>query len=416
MSLSGDEITLHIIAPFHTIVSIEWSHCAFTGKVLRFSKMMRKRGYKVIEYSNGTTESMANEQVMILSREELERHLDKKQAFHGGNAVINSPLHKLFHERLVPEVKKRVKDGDIVCHPFGFPPHISLVEDLKEVAKVIHVESGIGYPNCGLAFRIYESYAWMHWHYGKGVEKVGVPTDGGSNYHFVAPNYFDLEEWDVVVDPSAIPNPLTEAFEDHRDALRKRGLSVPSALLDTSNVRYIGFLGRVYDRKGVDLIVHLANQMPDEMFVICGQIEDEDRKRYIGGAVHHNLMGVEAITGRARSAYMGSAKCMLMPTKFIEPFGGSGVEGMLCGTPLIASDFGAFTETVEHGVTGYRCHTMGDWIAAIKSIGKLSRSTVAERARARYSLETIGKTYDGIFKTLRDLLEKGYYTLHSHII
>ena len=63
--------TLHIIGLFHTVTSPKYSHCAFTGKVLRFSKMMKLYGYKVIEYPNGISESETNENVMILSEEEL---------------------------------------------------------------------------------------------------------------------------------------------------------------------------------------------------------------------------------------------------------------------------------------------------------------------------------------------------------
>ncbi len=38
---------------------------------------------------------------------------------------------------------------------------------------------------------------------------------------------------------------------------------------------------------------------------------------------------------------------------------GAGVEAMLCGTPLLGSNYGAFQETIIHGVTGFRCNTLG---------------------------------------------------------
>ena len=41
---------LHLPAVPHTITSPECSHCAFTGKVLRFSPMMRSQGYEVLHY------------------------------------------------------------------------------------------------------------------------------------------------------------------------------------------------------------------------------------------------------------------------------------------------------------------------------------------------------------------------------
>jgi glycosyltransferase involved in cell wall biosynthesis len=53
-----------------------------------------------------------------------------------------------------------------------------------------------------------------------------------------------------------------------------------------------------------------------------------------------------SLEGRQRARVVGGALAMMMPTNFVEPFGGAGVEGMLTGTPLLASDWGAFTETV----------------------------------------------------------------------
>ena len=41
---------LRLPAVPHTITSPEYSHCAFTGKVLRFSPMMRSQGYEVLHY------------------------------------------------------------------------------------------------------------------------------------------------------------------------------------------------------------------------------------------------------------------------------------------------------------------------------------------------------------------------------
>ena len=444
---------LHMVGLFHTVPNREWSHCAFTGKVLRFAKMMRQFGYKVVEYSNGDSESHANEHVQMLTRAELDEQLERNKKAnpgikdHGGNAVRGAPLHLSFCRRLVPEIKQRVRDGDIVCHPFG-NPHQHLVADLKGTS-VIHVESGIGYPETWCANRIYESSAWMHWHYGKGEPVTGLypgePSvvfkerksikDGkevvekgdavairesrawGMNYHFVAPNYFDLSEWEAVEDIGLSVNPLLEMYAVHVQQLQKSKMPIPSALqrfLNGEHVPYVGFLGRVYDGKGVSIIKEIADRMPDELFVLCGQ---GDQDKYIMGAVHHNVIGIQPITGFERSLYLGHAKCALMPTQFIEPFGGSGVETMLCGTPLITSNFGAFHETVEHGVTGYRAVTLGDWCEAIRKAPLLPRKRIAEIARSKYGLRAVGDTYDRIFRSYADLLSgKGFYSEQAHFV
>jgi glycosyltransferase involved in cell wall biosynthesis len=100
-----------------------------------------------------------------------------------------------------------------------------------------------------------------------------------------------------------------------------------------------------------------------------------------------------------------------MPTNFLEPFGGSGVEGMLCGTPLVSSDYGAFTETVVPGLTGYRCKTLRDWLESLEKVEELDRQKVADHARQRFSLQACSVLYDKAFTQMYELYDRGWYTL-----
>lgn len=102
-----------------------------------------------------------------------------------------------------------------------------------------------------------------------------------------------------------------------------------------------------------------------------------------------------------------------MPTRFHEPFGGAGVEGQLVGTPLIASDCAAFAETVTHGVNGFRCKQLADWVAASDMVKDLDRTAIAAEARKRYSLETCGAMFDTAFRRIHDLYNgsRGWYNL-----
>ena len=59
------KIRLHILAIPHTITRDEYSHCAFTGKVLRFSPMMRSRGFEVFHYGVETSESGADKDINL---------------------------------------------------------------------------------------------------------------------------------------------------------------------------------------------------------------------------------------------------------------------------------------------------------------------------------------------------------------
>ena len=352
--------TLHLVGIFHTVHNSDYSHCAFTGKALRFAKMMKPFGYKVLEYSNEGSQSEADEKIVLLSRAEFDSFHGGRgeKDFHGDDAYVGSPAHTLFQERLIQEMKKRVGPQDIICHPFGHAHEILL----QEFPGCIHVETGIGYPTLmSGSKRIFESYAWMHYHQGK-------EGRNGSNYEWVVPNYFDVSEWEYEDEP-----------ED-----------------------YFAFMGRICPVKGLDTILEIARRR-DIKIKIAGQGDPTPW-------THPNIEYVGPLKGKERSDFIRKARASFMPTVFTEPFGGSGVEGMLCGTPLIAVDYGAFTETVIHGVTGYRCHTLQDWLDAVDNIDEIDRWTTMATARSRYSLEVCGEKYDKIFRDLSDLYGKGWYS------
>lgn len=374
--------TLHMIAPFHGLMSLRWSHCAFSMKAYKFSKMMQPLGYHVVEYANGESESEAMTKVQMMTEEELLKltgHQDKT-AFHGNTAVIGTAWHQEFEKRLKAALRERVKKGDIICHPFG-QAHASLP---KEFPEQQHVETGIGYPDNPFGcHRIFESYAWMHFHQGKHLYydaagkicyKDNSPIVGrnGSDYEWVVPNYFDLADWPV----------------DER----------------TDGSGYVLFFARIDQVKGMDIVKALAEH--GVKIKVAGQGKMDQWK-------HPNLEYLGPITGNARGPLLAGAKCHIMPSRFTEPFAGAGVESMLCGTPLIGSSFGAFTETVNHGVTGYRCHTIGDWMKAIELSGSLSRKTVADHARKTWSLEAVALRYDMVFTQIQDLYGKGWYETRS---
>lgn len=355
--------TLHLVGIFHTVHNSDYSHCAFTGKALRFAKMMKPYGYTVLEYSNEGSQSEANEHIVILNKDEFNTLFGGRgdKDFHGDDATIGSPGHTKFQDKLIAEMRKRVKPRDIICHPFGHA-HEPL---LAEFPECIHVETGIGYPTLMTGSkRIFESYAWMHYHQGK-------EGRNGTNYEWVVPNYFDLKEWEYCEEPD----------------------------------NYFAFMGRICSIKGLDTILEIARRR-DIKIKIAGQGDPTPWS-------HPNIEYVGPLKGKERSDFIRKARASFMPTVFTEPFGGSGVEGMLCGTPLIAVDYGAFTETLIHGTTGYRCHTLQDWLDAVDNIDLIDRWTTSQVARARYSLEACGERYDKIFQDLSNLYKKGWYQLRD---
>ena len=354
--------TLHVLGVAHTVPHEDYLVCAFTAKVLLFPEVIQPFGWDVIEYSNEGSASKAREHVIILTKDRLQA-LSKRRLREEplDDDVNNAELQQEFQRVLVEKIQSRARPGDIVCHVWG--PNMQVYELLP---KCHHIELSVGYyASPGLPFRVYESSAWMHWHYGKAGQ------EDGNNYKWVIPSAFDADRW---------------TFRENPDD-------------------YALFLGRVAVRKGIDTLVETARRMPELPIYVHGP---GDPSQWAAGAPP-NLMFRGPIFGDKRTDVVQRARCMLMPTVFIEPFGFSGIEAQLCGAPLIATSYGAFQETILEGVTGYRCHTLADWVEAIRLSRSLDRRQIATLARGKYSKEAVGKQYDWVLRQLGDLSGPGWY-------
>ena len=110
---------------------------------------------------------------------------------------------------------------------------------------------------------------------------------------------------------------------------------------------------------------------------------------------------------------MRNAIASFLPSQYLEPFGGVQIENLLCGTPTITSDWGAFAENNINGVTGYRCRTFEDYInAALNCLeGKIRYEDCYNKGQ-EFVLENIAPRYEKFFIDVYNLyFRNGWYTI-----
>ena len=134
---------------------------------------------------------------------------------------------------------------------------------------------------------------------------------------------------------------------------------------------YYLYLGRLIKRKGIHIAVETCKRLGAKLKIAgqgCIKVEG-NRIHCADGEVYEgdNLEYVGFATGAKRAALYQNAIATFVPTTYIEPFGAVAIESQMAGTPAITTDFGAFPETVEHGKTGFRCHTLDHFLFAARN-------------------------------------------------
>lgn len=270
---------------------------------------------------------------------------------------FNADAWEPFNAAAIKEIRKRAKAGDVLGLMGGLC-QVSLVQAFPEMYPV---EYGIGYAGCFAPYKVFESYAWMHTCYG---QQRGTDAADGSFYDAVIPAYFEPEDFPE----------------------------------NTGGGDYLLYVGRLTQRKGIEIVTETAKRlgMPLKLAGAGDWVPEY-------GEALGNVKPVE------RGELMAGAKALICPTIYVEPFGCIAVEAQLCGTPVISTDWGAFTETVRQGVSGWRCRRLGEFMWAVENADTLDKAAIRRHAQATWSLEAVGSRYDHYFRHLKTLEGEGWY-------
>jgi glycosyltransferase involved in cell wall biosynthesis len=369
---------LHVVSLPHTETTKEFATCAYTQKVVKFGKMMLQQGAGVFIYSGEENEAECTEHIPLFTKAKREGwfgEYDPNWTWGGLTWDPSDRPWQQMNKRAIDEIRRRAEPRDLILLIAGLAQ--------KPIADALPAltacEWGIGYEGVFSRFNCYESYAWMHYLYGK--YGIGGRDADGRWYDAVIPNFFD-------------PG-------DFQDRAGEGG-------------GYLLFLGRVTRRKGPDIAAEIAARLGMPL-VIAGPGGSNPERGLVtgdGGALEirgEHVSYTGPVGTEIRTGLLREAAALIAPTLYLEPFGGVAVEAMLSGTPAVTSDWGAFPETVEEGVTGYRFHRVQEGVEAVKAALDLSRTQVRQRATERYSLAAVGPQYSRWFERLDGLWDNDWY-------
>lgn len=360
---------IHLLALPNVQTTMDYSLCGFCVATIRFAKLLKGLGHEVILYASEENTAPCDELVTVITKEEQETFLNSTHNAKGEPeatpyqyAYIEewSPIWQLANARMVREIGKRKQPRDLICSIGG--------ASQKPVADahpdLMFVEYSIGYLGSFSPYRVFESRAWQHLTYGA----QQVPN--GRFFDTVIPCFYDPNEF-----------PFREKHEREN---------------------FVLYVGRYIPRKGIEIACRAAKTAG----VPLKLIGHGDASLITYG---ENL---GAVSAKVRNDYMSKARAVITPTIYVEPFGQVPVEAQMCGTPVISTDFGGFTETVIHGETGYRCNYLGEFVQAIDRVMHSDRYRfIRASAIQRFSIESVKKQYQAYFDRLALLWGDGFDTV-----
>lgn len=364
----------HVVALPHTQTTRAFSACAYTEKVRKFCNMMTDRGHHVTLYAGEHNEARVAEHVQCIP-EVIRAWEVARTGRHYTEYPWSGPTWDAFNENAITAIRARIEPDDFICLIGGTAQ--KPIADAYPDNPV--VEFGIGYGGSFAPYRVFESYAWMHTCYGALFANGNPHSLDGRWQDAVIPGYVDPE--DFITRGGASENTKARQAAENESP-------------------YCLYVGRMIDRKGIQIAAD-ACKAAGTRLVTAGPGTPPE------GVEHVGVVGISD-----RNDLMQSAVAMLAPTIYVEPFGNVVIEALANNLPVITTDWGAFTETVRHGVDGFRCRNMAEFVEAIKTCRDTNFSVPSD-AFERFGTDVTAERYEQYFTRILTNKRHGWYHVEN---
>jgi len=151
---------------------------------------------------------------------------------------------------------------------------------------------------------------------------------------------------------------------------------------------HLVFLGRMSPDKGVHQAIEIARHAGVPL-VIAAKMHSSEEHAYYRAEVElllgEDIRYVGEVETAGKLELLGTARALLNPIRWDEPFGLNMVEALACGTPVITTPRGAAPEIVDHGTTGFLASGTDDAVAAVAWAAGLDRRACRAAVEDRFS-------------------------------
>lgn len=161
------------------------------------------------------------------------------------------------------------------------------------------------------------------------------------------------------------------------------------------------WLARFNPDKGPDLAIE-ACRAAGLPLVLAGKCTEPGERSYLSESIAPMLgPDTELVLNADRKrcqALVRSARCLILPIRWEEPFGMVLVEAMAEGTPVVALNRGAVPEVVRPGVTGLICDDPAELPAALEQVTSIDPYACISHVQRAFSAELMASRYEQVYR------------------
>ncbi|MDX6594013.1 MAG: hypothetical protein QOJ13_3209 [Gaiellales bacterium] len=166
---------------------------------------------------------------------------------------------------------------------------------------------------------------------------------------------------------------------------------------------YLLFLGRMSPDKGAHHAVQLARETGLPL-LLAGKMHDVEERHHFEAHVEPYLGdGIEyvgEVSHDEKVRLLQRAMATVFPIQWPEPFGLVMVESMACGTPVLATRYGAVPEVIEHGRSGIIVDSPDQMPEALDAVIRLDPAECRRSADERFSASRMVADYVAAYERL----------------
>lgn len=161
------------------------------------------------------------------------------------------------------------------------------------------------------------------------------------------------------------------------------------------------WLARFTPDKGPDLAIE-ACRAAGLPLVLAGKCNEPMEQTYLDDVVRPMIgsdVTLETNPERDQTmALLRSARCLILPIRWEEPFGMVMLEAMAVGTPVVALNRGAVPELVRPGETGLICDDPAELPAALWDVTDIDPQACVEWVRQAFSTDLMARRYEDAYR------------------